>query len=126
MLQGQCLCQAVTFTITQPPQRVSHCHCRMCQRQHGAAFATYLSVPHASLQLTGTGALRWYRSSPEVLRGFCQLCGSSLFWHHQQEPDDLIAVAVAALDNPPIFGEIRHLCVDERAPWCPFVEPNSV
>lgn len=125
MLQGRCLCHAITFTINEPPRRVSHCHCRICQRQHGAAFATYISVSHASVELAGVDALQWYRSSPEVQRGFCVHCGSSLFWHHQQEPDDLIAIAVAALDNPPHFESIRHLCLAERAPWCPLVEPNQ-
>jgi hypothetical protein len=83
-----------------------------------------MSVPFQSLQLSGESALRWYRSSADVQRGFCQLCGSSLFWHHQHEPDGLIAVAVAALDQPPLFASIRHLCLDEQATWCPFVEPN--
>ena len=37
-LRGSCLCGGVRFEITGPLMRSSHCHCRMCQKQHGAAF----------------------------------------------------------------------------------------
>ncbi|WP_455168458.1 GFA family protein [Alkalimarinus alittae] len=37
MLKGSCLCRQVQYEIKSMPRKVSHCHCRMCQKQHGAA-----------------------------------------------------------------------------------------
>ena len=41
MLRGSCLCGTVRYEIRGPVGRVSHCHCAMCRKAHGAAFATY-------------------------------------------------------------------------------------
>lgn len=50
MYNGSCLCGAVSFRLQSEPKAVTNCHCRMCQKQHGAAFATYTSVPRADLE----------------------------------------------------------------------------
>jgi Glutathione-dependent formaldehyde-activating enzyme len=45
---GGCLCGAVRYTVTGEIKDVSHCHCSMCRKAHGAAFATYASVSSQS------------------------------------------------------------------------------
>ena len=45
MHKGSCLCGAVSFELNCELKSSTHCHCKMCQKQHGAAFATYASVP---------------------------------------------------------------------------------
>lgn len=37
-LHGGCLCGCVRFEIDGPLLRSSHCHCRQCQKAHGAPF----------------------------------------------------------------------------------------
>ena len=39
-LRGSCLCGEVRFEIDGPLMRSSHCHCRQCQKAHGAPFRT--------------------------------------------------------------------------------------
>jgi hypothetical protein len=39
-LRGSCLCGGVRFENDGPPMRSSHCHCRQCQKAHGAPFRT--------------------------------------------------------------------------------------
>lgn len=43
--QGSCLCGAVTYLVSTPLKAITHCHCKKCQKSHGAAFATYASAP---------------------------------------------------------------------------------
>ena len=43
-LRGSCLCGAVQLQLTEWPKRLTHCHCRMCQKQYGAAFASFPTV----------------------------------------------------------------------------------
>jgi hypothetical protein len=51
MHTGSCLCGAVKYRIDTPIREVSHCHCSMCRKAHGAAFASYASVPRAAFHL---------------------------------------------------------------------------
>jgi hypothetical protein len=55
-------------------------------------------VPSHRLTIRGAENVTWYRSSERVERGFCRLCGSSLFWKPLQK--DLIGVAMGAFDSP--------------------------
>lgn len=74
--RGSCLCGAVQFTLASEPRAVAHCHCRMCQKQHGAAFATYGSVPRKDLHyVVGEDMLTSYRSSATIVRRFCRRTG---------------------------------------------------
>jgi hypothetical protein len=89
----------------------------MCRKQHGAAFATYATVERRALSLKDLqGALRDYRSTPEVRRSFCGVCGSSLFWSHDGAPES-IAVALGTLDGEPERPPEAHIFVGSKAKW---------
>ncbi len=79
--RGQCLCNAVHFTMEFPSKWVAHCHCTRCQRAHGAAFVTWVSAEQEQVQITDdTQVLRWHVSELGGQRGFCGVCGSSMFF----------------------------------------------
>jgi hypothetical protein len=40
-VHGQCLCGAVKYEVDAIGPRMAHCHCSMCRKFHGAAFATF-------------------------------------------------------------------------------------
>jgi hypothetical protein len=59
LVTGSCLCGAVRYEVEGPATEVTHCHCGMCRKQHGAAFATYAGYPTGCLRVTnGTEALK--------------------------------------------------------------------
>lgn len=118
-LRGSCLCGAVAYELRSPPKAVSHCHCRMCQKAHGAAFASYGSVPLADLVwVRGAQGLRAYTSSPGITRGSCQDCGSPLTWHSQHYAQgSWIAVALGALDSPFQPAKQRHVRPESAPLW---------
>ncbi|MEX1082580.1 MAG: GFA family protein [Halofilum sp. (in: g-proteobacteria)] len=93
---GRCLCGAVRYRHAGPLGAVVACHCEQCRRTSGHFVAG--SPGHsADLTIESSGALRWYESSPEVYRGFCRECGSSLFWTDRPEQ---ITIMAGTLDQP--------------------------
>jgi len=101
MYKGSCLCGAVKFEVRSEPKKVSHCHCNMCQKQHGAAFATYGSLPKSDLVYTnGLDILKSYNSSGTIARKFCGSCGSSIEWCGSEEYPDWTSVAISTFDTP--------------------------
>ncbi len=43
VVRGGCLCGRVRYEVAGPLANADHCHCSMCRRQHGAAFAAISS-----------------------------------------------------------------------------------
>src|SRR5215467_14389674 len=75
-LRGSCLCGEVRFEIDGPLMRSSHCHCRQCQKAHGAPFRTRARVAAADFRfLVGEELDSFYESTPGAHRGFCKVCG---------------------------------------------------
>lgn len=115
---GSCLCGGVRYALASAPRAVTHCHCRMCRKQHGAAFATYGSVPLADLRYTaGEVLLTAYESSPGVWRRFCCVCGASLEWRGSARWPDWVSIALGTLDTPFQPAQTRHAHQASAACW---------
>ena len=118
MYSGSCLCGAVTYELRAEPKAVANCHCVMCQKQHGAAFATYGSVLRQQMvYLSGEAEVKVYRSSPTVERRFCGVCGSNLTWSCNTRFPEWIAVAIGTLDTPFAPRKCRDLYQETRIVW---------
>ena len=106
--RGSCLCKAIRYEILAEPVTASHCHCSMCQKQHGAAFASYARIRRNELHYThGEDKLKRYRSSAEVERVFCSDCGSNIEWGYiEGEWSEWVAIAIGSFDTP--FTEEIH------------------
>lgn len=75
---GGCQCGAVRFAIAAGPANASVCHCRMCQRATGNAFAPLYEVESHQIIWSGTPAT--WASSNLAERGFCATCGTPVFY----------------------------------------------
>ena len=65
MLTGRCLCGDVRFEIDGELGPAVECHCSMCRRASGTAFAVNATVDAAGFRITAGGvAIREYESSP--------------------------------------------------------------
>ena len=79
-LVGCCCCAGRTRAViaVHPGRQVFgvHCHCRRCQRYHGAAFASVVGFDAASVLLLGDPS-KLARSEPsDPGRLFCRGCGT--------------------------------------------------
>ena len=84
MIEGHCLCGAVSVRVTGHGGFTGACHCRMCQRWSGALFVSFNAPADA---VTVTGEVTRHQSAPFAERAFCPRCGSHL-WMRNTEADD--------------------------------------
>jgi hypothetical protein len=85
---GGCRCHAVRYRVTAPADEVCHCHCSICRRVHGAAFASFAIVPPGNFIITaGADRLTRYDSTPGVQRYFCSRCGAQIYGDVDKLPD---------------------------------------
>lgn len=113
--EGGCLCGAVRFSASPLPTTVTQCHCSMCRRFHGHV-GPYVTLPLWAFSLRDPQhALRWYRSSPEAERGFCSVCGSSLFWRRIGGGE--IDIAAGTLDGLTGLRTVRHIFVASKGDY---------
>ena len=112
---GGCLCGEVRYRITGAPVEALYCHCRMCQRAHGAPVAAWLSVSLPAFVLTA-GNPSAYRSSAKAVRHFCGGCGTPLTWRGADNPR-LVDVSTASLDHPEAVEPGLHLWTESQIAW---------
>jgi hypothetical protein len=118
-LHGSCLCGGIRYRAALPVAHASHCYCTMCQKQHGAAAGSYVNVASAGFVIAqGAELVTEYASSDHGRRGFCRVCGSTLFWRSTEAPDR-IAITLGTLE-PEYAGPVeRELHLDTKPGWLP-------
>ena len=103
---GGCLCGAVRYEITGTMQKVVYCHCEQCRKTSGH-FVAATAVDLDKLQLVEATGLTWYQSSDIADRGFCNQCGSSIFWRPAH--GKCMAVMAGAIDAPTGLRSHEHI-----------------
>ncbi len=111
MHKGSCLCGAVTFEVEGDLHAPDACHCRACRKQSGHYFVS-TDVPRSAVRIEGEGAIGWFQTSEKARRGFCSICGASLFWDPLQR--DWIGIAMGAFDTPTRTRIAVHVYVGEK------------
>jgi hypothetical protein len=114
MHKGSCLCGAVRFEVEGDLPGPDACHCSQCRKQSGHVFAS-TDVRKTDLVIKGQDKVTWYRSSENVRRGFCSVCGSTLFWNPILR--DRIGVAMGALDTPSHTHLAVHIFVADKGDY---------
>ncbi len=111
---GGCQCGAVRYRASAMLDNAHICHCRMCQKAVGNAFAALVAAPDDALEWT-RGMPSTFRSSSHVERGFCAACGTPLFYH------DLTAgrtnLTIGSLDRPDDFPPREQAGTESRVAW---------
>ncbi len=118
-VSGGCLCGAVTFKARLPSKWCAHCHCSMCRKFHGAGYVTFFGMQENQVELDNSGGqLRWHESSPGSERGFCNHCGSSMFFKSERWAGEL-HIALAAVDGAIDRAPQAHVFYDTHIDWLP-------
>lgn len=115
-LKGACLCGTVRFEVAAAPSEIIRCHCRMCQKAHGAPFATFARFRHEDFSVTaGAESIATYRSSDAAQRTFCRQCGSTL--QFMRDGAGTFGLAISALDTPLEPQPVRGYHEASRSGW---------
>ena len=113
---GRCLCGAVAYEVHGLLRDVVLCHCDECKRWNGGVGA-YASTRRDALAVSGD-ALRWIaspQSDRAARRGFCEECGSSLFW--DPAGGDTISIAAGTLERPTGLRTVAHWYTRHAGDW---------
>ncbi len=112
---GGCLCGAVRYEATEPPQKAGYCHCRKCQKRTGNLFYPYTSFRLEAFRVT-QGEPKFYRSSDWCECGFCANCGTHLIVQYLHDNDTGI-VSTGSLDHPEDWPPMKHVGIESQVPW---------
>lgn len=79
-------------------------------------------VPWGTFERSGfaitSGQLAEHRSSPNVSRGFCARCGTSLTYRHEARGNE-IDITLATLDDADELAPESHIWVQDKLRWMP-------
>ena len=126
---GGCLCGAVRYEARGSARYLCFCHCATCRRASGAPVVAWATFALTQLHIT-RGAPAQYRSSAQVVRGFCAACGTALSYRNETRAKD-IDLTLASLDEPQRLAPAMHVWVAHSLPWLPIADglpryPGSV
>ncbi len=112
MKTGPCLCGGVKYQITGAMRPVIACHCSQCRKTSGN-FVAATSVAKLDLTFERMTTLKWYKSSSDAERGFCDTCGSNLFW--QRQTGESISITAGTIDPPTGLHIAQHIFVGNKS-----------
>ncbi|MCG6891527.1 MAG: GFA family protein [Gammaproteobacteria bacterium] len=116
--RGSCLCTAIQFEVDQFAAQTGHCHCSMCRKFHGAAFATIAEARREHFRwLSGEDSLKAYTAANGTTRRFCAICGSSLTFASPNADPDLVEIALGGFDDEVPVRPDAHIYVASGASW---------
>lgn len=112
---GRCFCGAVRFAVTGPASFTCFCHCESCRRAAGGVYVPWATFAKSSFALT-KGHLVEHHSAPQVTRGLCAACGTSLTYEHEIRAGE-IDLTLTSFDDPTEFSPAAHIWVKDKLPW---------
>jgi hypothetical protein len=110
-MPGSCLCGDVVFQVTPPLRDIVACHCSQCRKTSGHYWSA-ASVPPDRFRLLNEAGLALHPASTTARRGFCRVCGSTLFW--QPDGGNRMSLLPGALDDPTGLRIDRHTVVAHK------------
>lgn len=114
ILTGRCLCGAVKYQCGAPVIPACFCHCESCRRASGSHVVAWATVARGTFRISGP--LRTYASSPQVLRQFCEQCGTPLTYWNESWPET-IDITVASFDRPEALEPADHVWMEDALSW---------
>lgn len=115
-IRGSCLCRAVAYTVAGRPGPMWHCHCLICRKLSGAAFATHIAALAADFTwLRGQESITHYALSSVYTRSFCGHCGAVV--PYVTDDKTQVIVPAGGLDDDPGVRPCAHTYVAVQATW---------
>ena len=117
-IKGSCLCGEIQYAVRALEPMMGHCHCSMCRKFHGAAFATLASVKTENFQwISGEALLKSYKADNGTVRKFCGECGSSLIFVPSNDDGKLVEFSVATLNVDIDLKPDVHIFTQYKSSW---------
>jgi hypothetical protein len=119
--KGSCLCGAVSLSTTSIDRHIAACHCSVCRKWGGGAL---LAVECGSdVSFKGEENIGIYQSSEWAERGFCNKCGSHLFYRLKQNHQYYIPAGIFDNDEGLVFE--HQVFIDEKPAYYSFANETK-
>jgi hypothetical protein len=117
MYLGKCLCGEVEIKISGEINDIIHCHCSLCRKNSGTAFATngFINADDFEI-LSGHNYLNKFSFKPGRYRHFCSCCGSPVYSSNEEDPFRY-RVRLGIIDSDISERPISHNFVSSKANW---------
>lgn len=115
LTEGGCLCKAIRYGISGVPMSSIICHCATCRRASAAPTVAWLTVDRAQFQFL-CGSPRMFQSSRDVVRRFCDVCGTPLTYENAASPNT-IDVTTVTLDLPDKHPPTMETWLEHKLSW---------
>jgi hypothetical protein len=117
MYLGKCLCGEVHIKLNGNISDIIHCHCSLCRKNSGTAFATNGFINTAEFEITlGKNSLSSFSFKPGRSRHFCSQCGSPVYSSNDDDPTRL-RIRLGIFDSDITEKPISHNFVSSKANW---------
>ncbi|MGJ8647178.1 MAG: GFA family protein [Marinomonas colpomeniae] len=117
MYLGRCLCGEVEIKINGDITDIIHCHCSLCRKNSGTAYATNGFIQSSEFEfVSGEKSLSLFSLKPGRSRHFCSKCGSPVYSSNDQEPTRF-RIRLGILDSDIKERPISHNFVSSKANW---------
>ena len=111
-LTGSCLCGANRFRVTGAMGEVTACHCSQCRKSSGH-FASSFDVDEGAV-IWSDKLVSEYEGPGGSQRGFCQRCGSHLYFRGR---DGGFSVEAGSIENPTGGRLVAHIHVADKGDY---------
>lgn len=108
--KGSCLCGATRISVKTMSKNIEVCHCQMCRKWIGGPLFAVDCGSDVSFE--GKENITVFNSSEWAERGFCNKCGSHLFYRLKRSNQYIISVGL--FDHPLDFVFDYQIFIDEK------------
>jgi len=108
--KGSCLCGEVSFIANNASKSVGACHCNMCRKWGGGPFMAVDCGPNVTFE--GEENISVFNSSQWAERGYCNKCGSHLFYRLKANKQHMMAAGL--FDDNLLFEFDHQVFIDEK------------
>lgn len=117
MYHGSCLCGAVKFNISTQIKDIVYCHCSLCRKAQGSAYATNGNIEEKNFHfLSGKANLSTYQASETQTKLFCKTCGSPIMSKNTSTPD-IVRIRLGTIESNINECPEAHIFVASKANW---------
>ena len=117
MIKGSCLCGKVSYEFDGVIEEIAMCHCSLCRKAQGGAFATNSPVDARKLSFTGQEFIsEFLEEEKKKIRAFCKNCGSPLY-SMQTEMPEIKRLRMGTIETEFSCENKYHIFSTSKASW---------
>lgn len=119
--KGSCLCGAVHIAAKTTSEHVGACHCSMCRKWTGGPLLAVDCGNDVSFE--GKENISTFDSSEWAERGFCNKCGTHLFYRLKQQNQYIVPVGLLDNYEPAAFD--HQIFIEEKPSFYSFANETK-